>query len=230
MAKYKVLLFSPDPHFLADHREVWAEQQSFQWAQTLEKTTFLIREWEPHVLVVDSSAQPFDLGLISKAHGSKLGIVIVSLSGSSRDEELALRGGADLFVHGSAVEAALVWRVAALARRIVRNDKPTSTLIRVLKFGPISLESASGITSMGNQQVLLGPTQARLLEAFLSHPERLLSREMLKKVVWEGAEISPRSIDAQVSKLKKAIPALEDYLFNVYGKGYLLTQDRSKAA
>ncbi len=69
--------------------------------------------------------------------------------------------------------------------------------------------------------ITLTPTQIRLLIAFHSFPDRVLTRDWLRFKIWNGEPISLRSIDAHISKLKKLLPELESHLESIYGKGYL---------
>lgn len=83
------------------------------------------------------------------------------------------------------------------------------------------------------QTVVITPVQMRLLIAFYSFPNRLMTRDWLRFKVWNGEMISLRSIDAQVSKLKKLLPEIDGHLESVYGKGYIwktTASDRSSDA
>ncbi|MCB0392546.1 MAG: helix-turn-helix domain-containing protein, partial [Bdellovibrionales bacterium] len=54
--------------------------------------------------------------------------------------------------------------------------------------------------------------------------------EWIKENIWDNADISPRSIDAQISKLKKILPEIGQDIINIYGQGYILTPDNKQAA
>jgi DNA-binding response OmpR family regulator len=77
----------------------------------------------------------------------------------------------------------------------------------------------------------LSPIQAKLLITFLNSPNELLSRKALREGVWgANAEISDRSIDAHIAKLKKLVPELKNTLIGIYAKGYVLKLNQVNAA
>ena len=54
-------------------------------------------------------------------------------------------------------------------------------------------------------RVTLSHKEAQLLGLFFQNPERLIAREELRKEVWAGLAVSPRTIDSQISRLRKKI-------------------------
>ena len=76
---------------------------------------------------------------------------------------------------------------------------------------------------VGERTVTLGPTEYRLLEFFMTHPERVYSREQLLDRVWGGnVYVEERTIDVHIRRLRKA---LEDFGYDrlvqtVRGAGY----------
>jgi len=66
-----------------------------------------------------------------------------------------------------------------------------------------------------------------LLEAFVTRPNRILSRDQLIELI-KGYERSPydRSIDVRVTRLRKKIepnPESPQFIRTVWGKGYMFT-------
>lgn len=68
----------------------------------------------------------------------------------------------------------------------------------------------------------LTPKEARLLKLMLNFPGRCFSRQELREYVWDGAKVSPRSIDSQVSRLRKKLHGSQISISNRYGDGYIL--------
>ena len=77
--------------------------------------------------------------------------------------------------------------------------------------------------------VLLGSAEFELLEAFLTWPQMVLSREkLLDATKGRSAVISDRSIDIQVSRLRRKLgddPRSPRIIKTVWGDGYLFTPD-----
>jgi two-component system phosphate regulon response regulator PhoB len=78
---------------------------------------------------------------------------------------------------------------------------------------------------VGEQTVDMGPTEFRLLQFFMSHPERAYTRSQLLDQVW-GANVyvEERTIDVHIRRLRKALQAPSgDYsnlIQTVRGTGY----------
>jgi len=67
----------------------------------------------------------------------------------------------------------------------------------------------------------LTPKEARILRLFMLNPGRCWSRKDLQEQVWNGLRVSPRSIDSQISRLRKKLRFSEISIENKYGDGYI---------
>jgi len=77
--------------------------------------------------------------------------------------------------------------------------------------------------SAAGRPVALGPTEYRLLEFFMLHPDRVYSREQLLDRVWGGnVYVEERTIDVHIRRLRKALEgyACDHYVQTVRGAGY----------
>ncbi len=76
---------------------------------------------------------------------------------------------------------------------------------------------------LGDKPVTLGPTEYRMLEFFMTHPDRVYSREQLLDRIWGGnVYVEERTIDVHIRRLRKA---LEEFGYDrlvqtVRGAGY----------
>jgi two-component system phosphate regulon response regulator PhoB len=71
--------------------------------------------------------------------------------------------------------------------------------------------------------VELGPTEFRLLQFFMTHPERIYSRTQLLDHVWgDHVFIEERTVDVHIRRLRKELePTGHDRLIDtVRGSGY----------
>jgi two-component system phosphate regulon response regulator PhoB len=71
--------------------------------------------------------------------------------------------------------------------------------------------------------VPLGPTEYRLLEFFMLHPDRVYSREQLLDRVWGGnVYVEERTIDVHIRRLRKALEhcGCDRFIQTVRGAGY----------
>jgi DNA-binding response OmpR family regulator len=239
--KAKVLLCSPNPNFLLEHKSQLHKDFEVQVATTEEIALFLVKDWEAQLAIVDGDLLGNLTAQMRQNHGySQLGIIVVAYTGGSFKEEYAFRTGADHFVFQVQDYKAIVWRLISLGRRLQSVHLPThqnKPLNRDSDKTPSSITYKNvqifphdHLVKCNGRVVKVTPIQFKLLIAFIRHPETLLTREWLKEHIWEGARISLRSIDAQVSKLKKLLPEIDPDIINVYGKGYRMNSDSGPKA
>ncbi|OAD18690.1 chemotaxis protein CheY, partial [Candidatus Thiomargarita nelsonii] len=83
--------------------------------------------------------------------------------------------------------------------------------------------SAEHRVMVGTHEVQMGPTEFKLLQFFMQHPERVYSRDQVLDQVW-GANvyIEERTVDVHIRRLRKALtPYGYDRLVQtVRGVGY----------
>lgn len=230
-SKAKVLIISSSPEFLQDKMKSLSSEYDCQKATTEEMALFMARQWEPHVCLVQSN--DIFLGLCFSLRDqfpfAKMGLIAVGLDNLWTHEERAFRAGCDFYLAHQIEWRQLSARMALLLRRVqsgqelILTSHPEIMETKHYSFRGLEISPHDYILRRGSDRVNVTPTQFRLLVAFTSHPDQLLSREWLKEKVWDRADISTRSIDAQISKLKKIVPELEPVLVNIYGQGYILT-------
>ncbi|MEY4475607.1 MAG: phosphate response regulator transcription factor PhoB, partial [Pseudomonadota bacterium] len=76
----------------------------------------------------------------------------------------------------------------------------------LIEMQGLSLDSSSHRV-MANKQVLdMGPTEFKLLHFFMTHPERVYSREQLLNNVWgTNVYVEDRTVDVHIRRLRKAL-------------------------
>jgi len=241
--KTKVLVASTDPTFLNGSLNELKADFNAQRATSPNAAQFLTKEWEPDIGLIDGDC-PATKAFLEIRHllsFDTFGLVVLSASPNAIKEEWAFREGADDYLLATGPYKSLRLRIHSLSLRLNslsrsrphRAAQPTEVQVSLppfITFMDIFIYPQDYLVKRHQKIVNTTPTQFRLLLAFVAHKEQLLSRKWLQEHVWENAEISHRSIDAQVSKLKKQIPELDRYLINIYGKGYILTQLQKDAA
>ena len=77
--------------------------------------------------------------------------------------------------------------------------------------------------TISGQPVSMGPTEFRLLSFFLTHQERVYSRDQILDHVWGGnVYMDERTVDVHIRRLRKAISLAgqDRFIQTVRGAGY----------
>ena len=151
-------------------------------------------------------------------------IIMLSAKGEDIDRIIGLEVGADDYLPKPFNPRELLARVRAVLRR--QNTVPAEiTDARVVAFGPFSVNLDSRSLARDDNEIALTGGEYELLEIFVTHANRALSRDWLMDQL-RGFERDPfdRSIDVRVNRLRKKIeedPANPAYIRTQRGQGYL---------
>ncbi|HEY5790991.1 MAG TPA: phosphate regulon transcriptional regulator PhoB [Gammaproteobacteria bacterium] len=151
---------------------------------------------------------------------ARLPVIMLTARSESADKVAALEGGADDYVTKPFSPAELTARIRAVLRRA--GGEPQAAGER-LEYAGIELDAAGHRIEAGGQRLELGPTEYRLLEFFLRHPDRAYSRAQLLDRVWgRDAVLEERTVDVHIRRLRVALaPSGHDALVQtVRGFGY----------
>ena len=116
----------------------------------------------------------------------------------------------------------LLARVQAVQRR---SSAPRDGDTDLRGFNGLSLDLRSLRVTAGGRPVHLGPIEFKLLNLFVSHPDRVLTRSQIVDRVWRiNAHVDERTVDVWVGRLRRALTAhgAPDPLRTVRSLGYVL--------
>ncbi len=160
-------------------------------------------------------------------------IIILSARGDEIDRIVGLEVGADDYLPKPFNPRELLARVRAVLRRADNHtgDTDPSQAHKSYRFGDFTLDLLSHSLIRANKIVELTPGDFALLEAFVTRPNRIMTRDSLIELL-KGYERSPydRSIDVRVTRLRKKIePNLEhpQFIRTIWGRGYMFTPQGS---
>jgi two-component system phosphate regulon response regulator PhoB len=146
-----------------------------------------------------------------------LAIIMLTARADEFDKVTGLDGGADDYVTKPFSPRELIARIQAVLRRGRSQDGGT------VRTGNLELDAAGHRVSANGREIRLGPTEYRLLQYLIGHPDRVYSRAQLLDRVW-GANVyvEERTVDVHVRRLRKALAAenADRYIQTVRGAGY----------
>ena len=145
-------------------------------------------------------------------------IIMLTARGEEEDKVRGLEVGADDYITKPFSPKELTARLKAVIRRAV----PTATE-EVIEVQGLRLDPVSHRVSVNEQVLDLGPTEFRLLHFFMTHPERVYSREQLLNNVWgTNVYVEDRTVDVHIRRLRKAISLAghDELIQTVRGSGY----------
>ena len=149
---------------------------------------------------------------------SDVPVIMLTARGDDFDIVGGLEAGADDYVVKPVEPRVLDARIRAVLRRIVRAGSPAET------YGELVIDRASLIVRRAGREVLLTPTELRLLLVLSGSPRQVFSREQLLDLVWEHDYLGDsRLVDACVQRLRAKIEADTSeprYIQTVRGFGY----------
>ncbi|MED1563571.1 XRE family transcriptional regulator [Alkalihalobacillus alcalophilus ATCC 27647 = CGMCC 1.3604] len=144
-------------------------------------------------------------------------IIMLTARTDKQDILTGLTMGADDYITKPFDEEILVARIEAVLRRSGRKKQ--------LQFKGLMLNNDSFEVHYQDKELLLTKKEFALLQLFLSHPNKVYTRENLISSVWNNElNIEDRTVDSHVrnlrDKLRQANVPVEKYLKTVWGIGY----------
>jgi len=151
-------------------------------------------------------------------------ILMLSARGEDIDRIVGLEVGADDYLAKPFNPRELLARIRAILRRRQPegNEVPENT--QLYTFGSYKLDLANRTLTCNAEKVTLTSGEFSLLNIFVQHPNRVLSRDTLVDML-SGYDRSPydRSIDVKVTRLRRKIeadPTAPVFIQTVWGEGY----------
>lgn len=145
-------------------------------------------------------------------------IIMLTARGEEEDKVRGLDAGADDYITKPFSPKELVARIKAVIRRVV----PTSGEEQI-EFNGLMLDPISHRVTANDSPLDMGPTEFKLLHFFMTHSERVYSREQLLDNVWgTNVYVEDRTVDVHIRRLRKAIGKFghDNMIQTVRGAGY----------
>ena len=182
-----------------------------------------VREPYPELIVLDwmmpgGSGIQFIKQLKQDEVTRQIPVVMLTARGEEEDKVRGLEAGADDYITKPFSPKELTARLHAVMRRV----SPTS-VDEVIEVQGLKLDPVSHRVSAEEKALDMGPTEFKLLHFFITHPERVYSREQLLNNVWgTNVYVEDRTVDVHIRRLRKAIEETghDRLIQTVRGAGY----------
>jgi DNA-binding response OmpR family regulator len=150
----------------------------------------------------------------------ELSVPVVAVAGRNGEAERvkALRAGADDCITGPAGGPELLARIEALLRRV----SPRNEAAAVLEDEFVHIDRIRHRVEVLGVEVVLTPTEFRMLSTFAEHPGRVLGHGQLLEMIWGNGLRERDEVKLYVSYLRRKLGAAArvDPVETVRGVGY----------
>lgn len=220
------ILIVEDEASIAELISVNLRHNGFQpvWAMDAESAQRELDEILPDVILLDWML-PGESGLTlarrwrASARTKVVPILMLTARGDEADRVAGLDAGADDYIVKPFSPRELLARIRAVLRRRVPESAGGA-----VKIGQLQLDADTYRVSWQDKPLKVGPTEFKLLQYLMRHPERVHTRGMLLDKVWgDHVYIEERTVDVHVKRLRESLGDAGAMIETVRGAGYRLT-------
>lgn len=220
------ILIVEDESSIAELISVNLRHNGFQpvWAMDAESAQRELDEVLPDVILLDWML-PGESGLTlarrwrSAARTKAVPILMLTARGDEADRVAGLDAGADDYIVKPFSPRELLARIRAVLRRRVPESAGG-----LVKIAQLQLDADTYRVSWQDKPLKVGPTEFKLLQYLMRHPERVHTRGMLLDKIWgDHVYIEERTVDVHVKRLRESLGEAGTMIETVRGAGYRLT-------
>jgi two-component system, OmpR family, phosphate regulon response regulator PhoB len=182
----------------------------------------LAREHRPDLVLLDLmlpdiSGTEVCRSLRSAAETANTRVIMLTARGDEIDRVLGFELGTDDYVVKPFSVRELLLRIQAVLRRGGAETSSAS----LVRFGTLRIDREAHRVWVGEAEVELTALEFRLLLTLHDRRNRVLTREKLLDDVWGiDADITTRTVDTHVKRLREKLEAAGHYIETVRGVGY----------
>lgn len=202
----------------AVREQIADDGHAVDWVPRLDHAEASVRSTGYDLILLDlqlPDGQGLDFLRQRRAAGDVTPVIILTARDQISDRIAGLNAGADDYLVKPFDLFELSARVAAVARRYSGNPNPQ------LQLGALHIDLSARTVQRNGVAVDLTAREWALFEAFIQHPNALLSKAQLEDRLYEfGAEIESNAIEVYISRLRKKLG--RELIETVRGMGYRL--------
>jgi two-component system phosphate regulon response regulator PhoB len=150
-------------------------------------------------------------------------VMMVTAKGEEIDRVVGFELGADDYVVKPFSVRELLLRVSAVLRR---KDTASADFI---EFGELRIDAAAHRVWVAGAEIALTTLEFRLLGTLFERKNRVQTRSVLLNDIWGiEADITTRTVDTHVKRLREKLKSVGRYIETVRGVGYRFTESPSE--
>ena len=222
MAKQSILVIDDEPA-IRDMLQIALDAAGFKvvLAEDAKQAYPIIIDTPPDLILLDwMMPGTSGIELLRRLRRDEINVPVIMLTAKVEEASKisGLDSGADDYIAKPFSPRELVSRVKAILRRTSEES-----IKEVIFAGALKLDQLNRRVNIGDTLVSLGPTEYKLLQFFLTHQDRVYTRDQILDNVWgRNVYLDERTVDVHIRRLRKAISIAghENYVQTVRGAGY----------
>ena len=222
MAKQSILVIDDEPA-IRDMLQLALDAAGFKvgLAEDAKQAYPIIIDTPPDLILLDwMMPGTSGIELLRRLRRDEINVPVIMLTAKVEEASkiAGLDSGADDYIAKPFSPRELVSRVKAILRRTSEES-----IKDVIFAGALKLDQLNRRVNIGDTLISLGPTEYKLLQFFLTHQDRVYTRDQILDNVWgRNVYLDERTVDVHIRRLRKAISIAghENYVQTVRGAGY----------
>ena len=222
MAKQSILVIDDEPA-IRDMLQIALDTAGFKvgLAEDAKQAYPIIIDTPPDLILLDwMMPGTSGIELLRRLRRDEINVPVIMLTAKVEEASKisGLDSGADDYIAKPFSPRELVSRVKAILRRTSEES-----MKEVIFAGALKLNQLNRRVNIGDTLVSLGPTEYKLLQFFLTHQDRVYTRDQILDNVWgRNVYLDERTVDVHIRRLRKAISIAghENCVQTVRGAGY----------
>ena len=146
-----------------------------------------------------------------------MSIIMLTAKGEEIDRVIGFELGADDYVTKPFSVRELILRVKVL----LKKQRESLVENKLVTFGPIRIDLDAHELKINDKEVVLTALEFKLLQHLVKRKGRVQTREQLLGDVWGySAEVTTRTVDTHIKRLREKLGNTSDYIQTIRGVGY----------
>ena len=146
-----------------------------------------------------------------------MSIIMLTAKGEEIDRVIGFELGADDYVTKPFSVRELILRVKVL----LKKQRESLVENKLVTFGPIRMNLDAHELRVNDKEIVLTALEFKLLQHLVKRKGRVQTREQLLGDVWGySAEVTTRTVDTHIKRLREKLGNTADYIQTIRGVGY----------